>query len=158
MNPFNPFASGPFASGSESGGEDRLVRLGYGFASPLWLPFMAVAGAGVAFWTVSKMMRGEYASLLPAVAPPRADAVPTPADLMSVGAIDAPLQAGGKGDMEAVNDSSPAAEPDLAPRKIERIENVMAHNPPPSKPGAPPRRRRAAPAGARRARAGPHPA
>ena len=130
MNPFNPFESR-----SESGGEDRLVRLSYGFASPMWLPFMAIAGAGVAFWTVSKMMRGEYASLLPAVAPPKADAVPTAADLMSVGAIDAPLQPDGKGSMEAVNDSSPAAEPDLAPRKIERVENVMAHNPPPVEAG-----------------------
>lgn len=131
MNPFNPFLSGESPESN-----DRLVRLGYGFTSPLWFPFLAVAGAGVAFWTVSKMMRGEYASLLPNVAPPRGDAVPTASDLTAIGAIDGPLKPEGKPDLTLAVDNTPAAEPDLAPRKIERVENVMAHNPPPVEAGA----------------------
>lgn len=131
--------------------DNRLVRMSYGAFSPLWLPFFAAAGAGAMVWMTTRWMRGEFAgaSARATHPAPSPSEVPTAADLMSAGAIDAPLPSNDTGPSltvagldeapligETAAASNAAAEPDLAPRKIERIENYMAHNPPPSEAGA----------------------
>ncbi len=86
---------------------DRLLRLQAGALSPLWLPFLFAASIGAAAWMASRWMRGEFAATLPgAAAQPTAEAVPTPADLMAVGAIDASLPEAAP---EAVTEPEPAA-------------------------------------------------
>jgi hypothetical protein len=128
MSPFNPFESG-----AASGDDNRLARLSYGMAFPLWLPFLAAAGAGVAFWSMSRWMRGDFAATLPgavkAASTAAAPSAPIAADLTAIGAIDAPIST-------PANANTPAAEPDLAPGKIGRVENYMAHTPPPVEAGA----------------------
>jgi hypothetical protein len=90
--------------------DNRLTRIGYGAASPLWLPFMAAAGVGVAFWVMTAWTRKGFGAGLG-------------------GSVDAPLQ-------PSAPDLSPAPQGELAPEKLEQIENYMAHTPPPAESGA----------------------
>ena len=146
MSPFKPFDT--------DASDNRLTRLGLGLASPLWLPFAAAAATSATFWMMSRWMRGDFAAVptgagVTRPSPTAAD-VPSASDLVSVGAIDAPLPEtnaseqstatlglGGLGSPDLANDTgpTPAAEPDLAPAKIDRIENYMAHTPPPVEAG-----------------------
>ena len=61
--------------------DNRLIRLGYGAASPLWAPFLLAAGMGVGFWALTQWTRrslaaeisGAPAGLQPTAAPRSVD-------------------------------------------------------------------------------------
>lgn len=111
------------AFGGEKLEDNRLARIGYGLASPLWAPFLLAAGAGVAFWAVTAWTRGGGATTAPASSPPAADP-----DL-SPGAVDRPenVMAHNPPPVEA-----PAAPADPAPKPEVPAEHVMDHTPPES--------------------------
>jgi hypothetical protein len=89
--------------------DNRLLKLGYGMASPLWAPFLLAAGMGAGFWMLSAWTRRSLAAELPGAA---------------VG-----LRPANDGASVA---SPPAADAGLDPAKLDRPEQSLAHNPPPA--------------------------
>lgn len=57
---------------------NRLLKLSYGAASPLWAPFVLAAGMGAGFWMLSQWTRQSLAAHLPGAASAPSPA-PTPA-------------------------------------------------------------------------------
>ena len=45
--------------------DNRLMRHGYGAASPLWAPFLLAAGMGVGFWALAQWTRRSLAAEIP---------------------------------------------------------------------------------------------
>lgn len=115
----------PFSHDAE---DNRLTRLGYGAASPLWAPFLMAAGMGVGFWMMTAWTRGSFAASLPGAAA-GLDAKPelNPA----VAANDAALHRPGQ---ELDHNPPPPeafhAPADPAPPPPVAAEHIMDHTPP----------------------------
>lgn len=82
--------------------DNRLIRLGYGAASPLWAPFLLAAGMGVGFWALAQWTRRSLAVEIPgAPAGPQPAATPAPVH----DAPPAPQATGGEKPAEAFADT-----------------------------------------------------
>jgi hypothetical protein len=105
-----------------SDADNRLARIGYGAASPLWAPFVLAAGMGVGFWMLSQWTRRSLAAEIPGapLTPP------APAPEATSAAPERPEQIMAHTPPPA---EAPTAAPDLAPSPIVPPEHVMDHAP-----------------------------
>jgi hypothetical protein len=137
------------------GDPQRALRMGLGFASPLWPTFFAAASAGVAYWAWAQWARGrafnEFQAPEPDLtAPPAANGATPPAERPEPG----PVQAEPAAAAPVPAQAEPEAPPMPAPAVNQAAEPAAAA-PEPALPKPPraPRRKPAAPLEAARTRA-----